>query len=364
MAATFGGNGGGLAGSLDPKTGIYTYADGSTYQNPYQYGTSWDPNSANGTATAYNAAPAVTGNASVPQYPGDTYQTKPEPYNQGGAVWGGTSQPSLSGALKASAAAMNANQVAGISGYTAGMNPYLQQQGDALTRGITNNLQNNVLPGISAASIANGNFGGSRQGVIEANALNDANGQIASGLSNLYGNGYNSALQYDLSRRGQDQNFGLGLGNLGLGYQNAQNNYDLGLRNNALGIGNLDYQYANLDRGIYNDNRQWQLQGANLGLNAYNQGLSNSQGGINAGTNIQNTPLDYWNQMSNGANSIGRGYGTQTSTTRNATNPFLNVLGGAQLGSQIYNQFAGPSNGGWSTMPNQNVFMGTGSMGD
>lgn len=346
MAATFGGNGGGLAGSLDPKTGIYTYADGSTYQNPYQYGTSWDPNSANGTATAYNAAPAVTGNASVPQYNANT-----------DAVWGGTSKPSFTDALKSSAAAMNANQVAGISGYTAGMNPYLQQQGDALTRGITNNLQNNVLPGISAASIANGNFGGSRQGVIEANALNDANAQIASGLSNLYGNGYNSALQYDLSRRGQDQNFGLGL-------LNSQNNYDLGLRNNALGIGGLDYQYANLDRQIYNDNRNWQLQGANLGLNAYNQGLSNSQGGINAGTTIQNTPLDYWNQMSNGANSIGRGYGTQTSTTRNATNPFLNVLGGAQLGSQIYNQFAGPTNGGWSTMPNRDVFMGTGSMGD
>ncbi len=343
MAATFGGSGGGLAGSLDPKTGIYTYADGSTYQNPYQYGTSWDPNSANGVATAYNASPTITGNASVPQYNAST-----------DAVWGGTSKPSFTDALKSSAAALNAQPVAGISGYTAGMNPYLQQQGDALTKGITDNLANRVLPSISAASIANGNFGGSRQGVIEANALNDANAQIASGLSNLYGNGYNAALQYDLGRRNQDQSFGLGL-------LNSQNNYDLGLRNNALGIGNLDLQYANLDRGIYNDNRNWQLQGANLGLGAYNQGLSNSQGAINAGTTMQNTPYNYWSQFANQANAIGQGYGTTTGSTSNQGNPFLGALGGAQLGANL---FGGSSNGGWNTMPNRNVFMGTGSMGD
>lgn len=361
--ATFGGPTG-TDGWLDQQTGIFHYEGGGTYQNPYKYGDSWSytPNQT-GQAVAYNAVPQAT-------------QTKPD-VAQGGAVWGGSTSGapaatfggSLTDALKASNAAMNsgtggAGAVGNISSYTAGQNPYLQQQGDALTKGVTNNLQNNVLPAISAASIANGNFGGSRQGVIEANALNDANAQIASGLSSLYGNGYNSALQYDLGRRSQDQSYNLGLGNLGLGFQNAQNNYDLGMRNNALGIGNLDYQYANLDRQIYNDNRGWQLQGANLGLNAYNQGLSNSQGAINAGTTIQNTPLDYWNQFANGANSIGRGYGTQTSTARTNSNPFLNALGGAQLGSQIYGQIAGGNNGGWSTMPNQNVFMGNGSMGD
>lgn len=369
--ATFGGTGG-LDGWLDQSTGIYHYAGGGTYQNPYKYGDSWSytPNQT-GQAVAYNAA-------------SQAMQTKPDAVPQGGAVWGGTptsttSTPqfggSLTDALKAANAAMNSNggvpastggagAVGNISSYTAGQNPYLQQQGDALTKGVTNNLQNNVLPAISAASIANGNFGGSRQGVIEANALNDANAQIASGLSSLYGNGYNNALQYDLGRRSQDQSYNLGMGNLGLGYQNAQNSYDLGLRNNALGIANQDYQYANLDRQIYNDNRNWQLQGANLGLNAYNQGVSNNQGAIGAGTAIQNAPLDYWNQFANGANSIGRGYGTQTSTSRTASNPFLNILGGAQLGSQIYGQFAGSGNGGWSGMPNQNVFMGTGSMGD
>lgn len=290
---------------------------------------------------------------------GSQNQTKPDVFTgggQGGAVWGGstpTTQPaqyggSLTDALKASNAAMNsgtggAGAVGNISSYTAGQNPYLQQQADALTRTVTNNLNNNILPGISAASIANGNFGGSRQGVIEANALNDANGQIASGLASLLGNGYNNALQYDLGRRSQDQSYNLGLGNLGLGAMNAQNNYDLGLRNNALGIGNLDYQYANLDRQIYNDNSNRQLQGAQLGLQAYNQGQQNNQGAINAGTSIQNTPYNYWSQFANGANSIGNGYGTTTGSSSNQGNPFLGALGGAQLGASI---FGGGKGGG------------------
>lgn len=337
-AATFGGNGSSLGGSLDPKTGIHTYADGSTYQNPYQYGDSW------------SYVPGQTGQAvAAPQ---QTYQTKPDVFNgggQGGAVWGGSApstQPAqyggaLTDALKASNAAMNsgtggAGAVGNISSYTAGQNPYLQQQADALTRTVTNNLNNSILPGISAASIANGNFGGSRQGVIEANALNDANGQIASGLASLLGNGYNNALQYDLGRRSQDQSYNLGLGNLGLGAMNAQNNYDLGLRNNALGIGNLDYQYANLDRQIYNDNSNRQLQGAQLGLQAYNQGQQNNQGAISAGTSIQNTPYNYWSNFSNGANAIGNGYGTTTGSTSNQGNPFLGALGGAHLGASIF----------------------------
>lgn len=350
MAAVFGGSGNNIGGSLNQQTGLYTYADGSTYQNPYKYGDSWSyvPGQA-GQAVAYADV------AAQPQM----NQTKPDVFNGGGQ--GG------------------AAAVGNISSYTAGQNPYLQQQGDALTKGVTNNLRDNVLPAISASSIANGNFGGSRQGVIEANALNDANGQIASGLASLYGNGYNNALQYDLGRRSQDQsynlgmgnlglgylnsqnNYNLGLGNLGLGYQNsqnnydlglrnvglgamnAQNNYDLGLRNNAVNIGNLDYQYANLDRQIYNDNSNRQLQGAQLGLQAYNQGQQNNQGAINAGTNIQNTPFNYWSQFANGANSIGNGYGTTTGSSSNQGNPFLGALGGAQLGASI---FGGGSGGG------------------
>lgn len=350
MAAVFGGSGNNIGGSLNQQTGLYTYADGSTYQNPYQYGDQWS-------YTPGQAGQAVhyTDVASQPQM----NQTKPDVFNgggQGGAVWGGTApatQPAqyggaLTDALKASNAAMNsgtggAGAVGNISSYTAGQNPYLQQQGDALARTVTNNLNTNILPGISAASIANGNFGGSRQGVIEANAINDANGQIASGLASLYGNGYNNALQYDLGRRSQDQSYNLGLGNLGLGFQNAQNSYDLGVRNNALGIGNLDYQYANLDRQIYNDNANRQLQGAQLGLQAYNQGQQNNQGAISAGTNMQNTPLNYWSQFANGANSIGNGYGTTTGSSSNQGNPFLGALGGAQLGSAI---FGGGKGGG------------------
>ena len=225
-------------------------------------------------------------------------------------------------------------------------NPYLSQMGDALSKNMTDNFNTRVLPGIGSSAIAAGGYGGSRQGVMEANAQNDLQSQIGSALTNLYGNGYNTGLQYDLGRRNND-----------LGYYSAANSYNLGM-------GNLGLGYANLDRGINNDNNQWALQGANLANNTWNQLNNNNQTGINAGTNIQNTPMDYLNGFTNLVNGVGRGYSTSTGSTNTSGNPLLGALGGAQLGGQIGNLWGGggggssggsglglkgPSTGFWST---------------
>lgn len=218
-----------------------------------------------------------------------------------------------------------------------GQNPYLQQMGGVLAQQMTDNFQTRIAPQIASGAMAAGGYGGSRQGVIEANASNDLNQQIGSALTNLYGQGYNTSLQYDL-----------------------------GLRNNQLGFGQLGLGYANLDRNIHNDNLANQMQGVNLGLNIWDRLNANNNAAIGAGTAIQNTPMDYWNQFSQGANSIGNGFGTQTQSGGGVGgNPLLGALGGAQLGGQISNWWGGgKGGGGWSGMPNQNVFMGTGSMGD
>lgn len=209
----------------------------------------------------------------------------------------------------------------GFSYSSTGQNPYLSQMGDVMTRQMTDNFNRKVMPQIGSQAMATGGYGGSRQGVIEANAMNDLNQQIGGALTNLYGQGFNTAL-----------------------------NYDLGLRSNDLGLQNLGLGYANLDRSINNDNLNWQLQGANFGLGVYDRMQQGNQMGLNAATNIQNTPYNYWQNFSNQANSIGQGYGTQTNST--GGNPFMGALGGAQLGNQIGNWWNSqqPSNGtSWFT---------------
>lgn len=201
-----------------------------------------------------------------------------------------------------------------------GSNPYLSQMGDVLTSQMTQNFNRRVMPQISQQMMATGGYGGSRQGVIEANAMNDLNGQIGGALTNLYGQGYNTDRQYDL-----------------------------GLRNNDLGFAGLDAQIAQ-------NNFNNQLTGANFGLGMYDRLQQGNQTGINAGTNIQNTPMNYWSQFANQYNGIGQGYGSTTGSTSQQGNPVMGALGGAQLGSRLGSMWGGSPNAaggsnttGWGT---------------
>src|SRR5574343_1806986 len=44
-------------------------------------------------------------------------------------------------------------------------NPYLGAQANAITQQATQNLQNNIMPGINSGAVAAGGYGGSRQGI-------------------------------------------------------------------------------------------------------------------------------------------------------------------------------------------------------
>ena len=192
------------------------------------------------------------------------------------------------------------------SGQTGGMaggtNPYLKGMGDTIVNQMTDNYTRNQLPAMRSGAMAAGGFGGSRQGVVEANGLRDLNLGIGQNLTNLYGQDWTNAQ------------------NRGLQQQSINNQYDLGLKSNDLGFANLD-----------SNNQQF---GANYGLNVQNQQLANQQAGVNASTQMQNTPTQYNTMFNNQQNAIGGQGGTNTSTQNNQGNPWLGALGGYQLANQ------------------------------
>lgn len=103
-----------------------------------------------------------------------------------------------------------------------GGNPYLGLQGGAIARRMTDNLQRTVLPQISQYASAGGGYGGSRQGVLEANAIKDMNLGLGDSLAGLYGGDWAQQQNRQLSRYGMDQGFytaqrGQDLQSVGLG---------------------------------------------------------------------------------------------------------------------------------------------------
>ena len=340
---------------------LYKYSDGSTGNSPYRRDASGNIvlNSAGGIADegsflgrsmqdgSVNQATLgnVTADGRVNTYGGysssadewfggansNAGQRAPDGFGYGAYPVGAGAAPGRPGGASfgGGAQAGSSSQTGGSTSMS-GQNPYLQQMGDALTSTMTNNWRRNVQPQMASSAMAAGGYGGSRQGVMEANSANDLNQGIGSALAGLYGNGYNTSLQYDL-----------------------------GVKNNQLGFGNLGLGYANLDRNINNDNNNWQLQGANFGMGVYNQMQQNNQAGIQSGTNIQNTPMNYWSQFGNQANSFGQGYGTTTGNTSQQGSPIMGALGGAQLGQQVGNWWSGNNN----AVNNNPITNGSSTMG-
>lgn len=176
--------------------------------------------------------------------------------------------------------------------------------------------------------------------------------------------------------------------------ENAQLNLQKSLGDISTNMRGQDYQnqqqlYMN-DRAQNLQNYQWD-QGFNRDLfnDAYTQNMGNLQAGVgllgtmagyNAndltnGTNIQNTPLNYWSQFSNAANSIANGFGTTTgSMSGGGSNPLMAGLGGAQLGRSLWGSSNAAAGGNSYTGSNDftgvngnnsmNTWLNYGSSGD
>lgn len=212
--------------------------------------------------------------------------------------------------------------------YDPQQNPYLGQMGRDIGSQMFDNWSRTQMPSIRSGAMAAGGFGGSRQGVVEANGMNDMNRQYGQALTSMYGNDWGQQQGRNLQQQGLNNSYDLGLRSNDLQNRSVNNSYDLGLRSSDLG-------FANLDANINQNNFGNQMQAANFGMGVYNTLNNQTQSGINAGTNIQNTPLDYQKYFTNSANGVGSGYSTGTTSQTNQGNPLLGALGGAQIGNQI-----------------------------
>jgi len=201
---------------------------------------------------------------------------------------------------------MQPQMQASLGGYQ--KNPYLDEMAKGITSQMTQNWTNNLDPSIRSGAMAAGGFGGSRQGVVEANGLNDLNRSLGQNLTNLYGQDYTNSMNRNLQKYGMDQS------------------YNLGLRANDLGFAGLDAQIAQNNFGN-------QLAGANFGLNAYGLLNQSNAGATQAGGAIQNTPQQYYNTNLTGLNQIAGNGGSVTQVGQG--NPWLSALGGAQAANQI-----------------------------
>ena len=243
---------------------------------------------------------------------------------QGMFSGGGGAKPA-GGATGAISSGPALNLGMGQSGQQGQSNPYIGAYGNAITNQVTQNLQRNVLPQIASSAMAAGGFGGSRQGVVEANALNDANQGLSNALAGAYSQDWNAQQGRNLSQYGMDQNYNLGLGNLGLNAQNSVNNF-------------------------YTAQRGQDIQSAGLGAQLTqmgNQGyLNQGQGIYNVGNTEQQAP---WNVVNN-TNNVMSPWAGNTSTTSGSTssNGAAGFMGGAVGGAQLYNNWSNSQNNPYS----------------
>lgn len=282
---------------------------------------------------------------------------------------------------------IQASQVAQYTGYTPPQrqgvslnayqkNPYLDQMAAGITQQATRNLNENILPGVRSNSIASGGFGGSRQGIAEGLAMGRTNDALTNSLANLYGTDYTNQMNRNLQQYGMELQNALGMGQLDAQNRSIDNQYSLGLgglNNQRYGI---DQTYnlgmTNAANSRYGTDKQYevgmaganasmanaaasQAQAANnFALGQQQLGMSGlfglldrqyqyGQGAQNTANNMQNTPLNYWQQFGQGANALGQNGGSSMTTQQQASNPYATMLGGAQLANAWFNQAPAPT---------------------
>ena len=187
--------------------------------------------------------------------------------------------------------------------YLGQSNPYLQANIDNAQGDIIRNWNTAVQPAFNSAMVNSGSFGNA--GVQQMNDNAALTTQKALG-------------QVSDSMRMQD-------------YNNQQQMYQWD---------------QGFNRSLYNDAYSQNMNNLTTGV-----GLLGTLSGYNANdltnaNNIQNTPYNYWSNFANAANSLGQGFGTQTSTLGSTSNPLVSALGGAQLGNSLYNQYQAANGGG------------------
>jgi len=199
----------------------------------------------------------------------------------------------------------------------------------------------------------NRNLGATAQaGMFNAGQINDMGKYNAGNTLNTQQ--FNSTLgNNDLARNsGLAQNMGqFNSGALNTnsmfnaGQANATNQFNAGSANNMIQR-NMDRNMAmdqfgqNMDFNVWRANTDNMRNGTNDTVNFLNT-LLNWQGlGTGAATNVQNTPMNYWQQFAQGAGNLGGVGGTVAQTGNDSKNlqgnPLLGGIGGYQLWNALF----------------------------
>lgn len=204
-----------------------------------------------------------------------------------------------------------------------GMNPWLLAAADGI-RMRTDDQLGGAMAGIRSNANAVGGRGGSRQGVAEGVAAAKASDYLSDNLTQGFFGDWRDYQQRELTRRGQDQQYDLGMGNLALGNRNT----DL----NAVRTGADLFQAGN---------RGW---------------LSQGQGLYDLGTTVQGAPWQTINQFTSNISPY-TGLGASTTTSSRQGGGAMGFLGGAGAGYQLGSIWGGGGSGGsgdesWRTTGN------------
>jgi hypothetical protein len=135
---------------------------------------------------------------------------------------------------------------------------------------VTKNLTNNILPNIRSGSAATGGLGGSRQGLVEANAIGQTNANLGTSLANL-----------DMGIYGQN------LGQINNAANRAGSDYNLGLLPSQTQQAVGDQQQTDVQKGINENMARYNFQQLAPQLNLQNlqqfTGTSGQYGGTTYG---------------------------------------------------------------------------------
>lgn len=260
-------------GNKDPRNFLLNgqWVDPRTVDSPALGGVTYaGPADANG----YIAGQAPTG--ATPSYMGGGPSASL-------ASWGGNTAPA---AAPAPAAASPGGTSSG-GGW--------DSMADAITRRVNSNLTGTVMPRIRSAAIAAGDFGGSRQGVLESNAIRDSTQALTDSLAGAW-----------MQNKSLDNSYSLGQWQLQLGNRNA-------------------------------DINQAQV-GANL-WNTGNQGIGNIGNGMNTIGGYEQSQA--WNPLNNMANLLRNftGYGTTEVSNSSQGGGLSGALGGLIGGANLAKQW-------------------------
>lgn len=200
---------------------------------------------------------------------------------------------------------------------------------------LTDTLQRQVLPGVRGGAIASGQYGGSRQGIAEGNALSDFTKQLTN--ANLQQSlGQTQGIlgaQSDTFNRGQDRALSALQGLSG-------QQYGVASQNEQIALANAD---RNLRRDMANQEAVLRTNAQNDARNIAGAGLSSSLLGqaVGYGNQANSAGLNRITQVVGALSPFTNAGGTQTNSQPLYQNNGANLLGGAAAGLGLYNQFSG-----------------------